>query len=253
MEEQQSLSTKQECYKIRQQEKLNKQKQLKQKKLHKRILLWSIVVLAVSAAIFGMTQLAQTSEDSVKVKNKSAFVADVSGNDWVKGNTKSNIVLIEYSDFQCPACGRYYPILKELSQEFKNNIQFVYRHFPLRQIHANAQFAAQAAEAAGKQGKFWEMHDVIFEKQSEWSNQKREQVEENFISYARVLNIDVTQFKEDLNSKEVIDKVNNSYQGGIKARVNSTPTFFLNGEKIQNPRSYEEFRNVINKALDSSS
>ena len=124
---------------------------------------------------------------------------------------------------------------------------------PLRQIHPNAQLAAQAAEAVGKQEKFWEMHDMIFENQRTWSNQMRGQAEETFVSYASALNIDIEQFKTDMDSEEVKDKVNNDYQSGIRARVNSTPTFFLNGERIQNPRSYEEFRNIINQALGDNS
>jgi protein-disulfide isomerase len=81
--------------------------------------------------------------------------------------------LIEYSDFQCPACGFYFPLLKKLEEEFGENIAIVYRHFPLSSVHPNAKFAAYAAEAAGKQGKFWEMHDLIFTNQSEWSDKKK--------------------------------------------------------------------------------
>lgn len=251
MEEQQSQLTKQERRALRQQEKLKEQKQREQKRLCHHISLWSIIALVIGGVIFGMIQLTQTPTGTDK--NTSVSVRTISNNDWVKGNLESDIVLIEYSDFQCPACGSYYPIVKQISQEFKNDIQFVYRNFPLRQLHPNALIAGQAAEAAGKQGKFWEMHDMIFENQRTWSNQKRKQIEETFISYANTLGIDTEQFKNDLNSKEVRDKVDSDYQSGIKAGVNSTPTFFLNGEKIQNPRNYEEFRNIINQAIDNNS
>ncbi len=251
MEEQQSQPTKQERRELRQQEKIKAERQRKQKKFYRRVSLWGIVVLVIGGAIFGMVQLSKT---STSIGNsESVLVAKVSDNDWVKGNKESEIVLIEYSDFQCPACGSYYPIVKRLSREFENDIQFVYRHFPLRQIHPNAQIAGQAAEAAGRQDKFWEMHDMIFENQKTWSNQRHGQTEDTFVSYAERLSLNIEQFKTDIDSKEVKDKVNSDYQGGIQAKVNSTPSFFLNGVKIQNPRNYEEFRNIINKIIDDNS
>ncbi len=156
-------------------------------------------------------------------------------------------VLIEYSDFQCPACGVYYPIIKALQQEFGESIVFVYRHFPLRQIHANADLAARSAEAAGKQGKFWEMHDMIFENQKDWASQSN--AKKSMIEYAQSLNLDAERFKTDLDSKEVKEKVNNDYLSGIQAKVNAVPTFFLNGTKLQNPESYEEFKKLLEEAI----
>ena len=155
--------------------------------------------------------------------------------------------LIEYSDFQCPACGVYYPIIKALQQEFGESIVFVYRNFPLRQIHANADLAARSAEAAGKQGKFWEMHDMIFENQKDWASQSN--AKKSMIEYAQSLNLDAERFKTDLDSKEVKEKVNNDYLSGIQAKVNAVPTFFLNGTKLQNPESYEEFKKLLEEAI----
>lgn len=93
----------------------------------------------------------------------------ISPDDWVQGDRNSKVVLIEYSDFQCPACAAYFPIIKQLNEEFDGKIAFVYRHYPLVNIHPYAEPMARAAEAAGKQGKFWEMYDMIFSKQAEWS------------------------------------------------------------------------------------
>src|SRR3989338_2093696 len=107
-------------------------------------------------------------------------------NDWVKGNKEAKVTLIEYSDFQCPACGAYYPVVKQLNEEVGDKIVIAYRNFPLRQVHQNAQIAAQAAEAAGKQGKFWEIHDMLFENQKEWSSYVN--AKEIFIKYAQSLN-----------------------------------------------------------------
>lgn len=172
---------------------------------------------------------------------------EIGENEWIRGNRTASTTLMEYSDFQCPACGAYYPILKQLHQEFGNELRFVYRHFPLRQIHFNAELAARAAEAAGKQGKFWEMHDMIFENQKEWS--ERGSARNAFIQYAQSLGLDVERFKSDMDAKETKQKVSADYNGGVGFGVNSTPTFFLNGEKLRNPGSYEEFKAVIQAGL----
>jgi len=168
--------------------------------------------------------------------------------DNIKGNTEAKVVVMEYSDFQCPACRSYYFLTKQLMAEFEDDIVFVYRHFPLISIHTNAEFAARAAEAAGKQGKFWEMHDLLFEKQEEWSEESN--LETLFENYATLINIDVAQFKIDWQSKEVKDFVKAQRIHALKSGLQGTPTFFINGEKIQNPTSFEAFRVIIKNALE---
>lgn len=169
--------------------------------------------------------------------------------DNVKGNASSSVVIIEYSDFQCPACRTYYSITRQLMAEFGGEVAFVYRHFPLTGIHANAELAARAAQAAGKQGKFWEMHDLLFEKQDEWS--KMANIQPIFESYATLLGISVEQFKIDWASQEVKDFVRAQRNNAIKLGLQGTPTFFVNGKQIQNPTSVEEFRSIIQKALQN--
>lgn len=167
--------------------------------------------------------------------------------DRAKGS--GSVIIVEYSDFQCPACRNYYPIMRELFAEFKDKAIFVYRHFPLSSIHPNADIAARASEAAGKQGKFWEMHDLLFEKQAEWS--KLSDPSDAFESYAKLLGISVEQFKVDINSDEVKKFVKAQKAHAIRSGLSATPTFFVNGEKVENPRSVDEFRAVINEALKS--
>ena len=128
-------------------------------------------------------------------------------------------------------------------------VRFAYRHFPLPQ-HKNAKLAATVAEAAGKQDKFWEMHDLIFQNQSDWSEEKNAAV--IFAKYAQDLGLDLAQFQTDIASEEIKAKIENDYKSGVKAGVNSTPTFFLNGKKINNPRNYDEFKNAIEQALGQS-
>jgi protein-disulfide isomerase len=236
--------TKQERRELRREEEAREQKQRRLKHFRRRIALWTIAAVFIAGAVFGIIMLVQTpAGDDIPVS-----VAARTENDWVKGNKESDVILIEYSDFQCPACASYHPLVKRLVQEFGNDVQFVYRHFPLGRF-PHSRLAGQAAEAAGRQGKFWEMHDMIFANQKEWSGQRGGKAEETFITYAGRLDLNIEQFKDDLHSKSAENKVESDRISGIRARVNSTPTFFLNGKKIQNPRSYEEFRNIISQAL----
>ena len=166
------------------------------------------------------------------------------------GNASSTVVLIEYSDFQCPACRSYYPILLELSQTYGDRIAFVYRHYPLKSIHINADPAAWASEAADNQGKFWEMHNLLFEKQDEWA--KAADLKATFGEYATLLSLDKEKFLADLDSKQVKNFVNDQRQSALQNGFNATPTFVLNGKKIENPQSIEAFKLLINKAIQES-
>ncbi|MBI2639367.1 MAG: thioredoxin domain-containing protein [Candidatus Sungbacteria bacterium] len=212
----------------------------------RRIIFWLSVFVFIGGAVFGMVKLLQNSSGG----GGAALISAVFSGDNMKGSKESKVVLVEYSDFQCPACAAYYPLVKEAAKEFADDAQFVYRHFPLSQIHRNAELAARAAEAAGRQGKFWEMHDIIFEKQSEWASEKN--ARELFRQYAETLGLDLERFSQDIDSSGVISKVADDYRGGFDSGVNSTPTFFLNGQKLQNPRSYDEFRTIIRKAIEQN-
>lgn len=162
--------------------------------------------------------------------------------DQKKGSQNSPIVLVEYSDYQCPACAAYHPLVEELLKTYSDKILFVYRHFPLRQ-HQYAQLAAQTAEAAGKQGKFWEMHAKLFENQGIWSESSK--AKETFLDYAKELNLDTEKFLADLDSEAVKDKILSDYQSGVSFGVNGTPSFYLNGRKINNPSGLEAFKSSI--------
>src|SRR3989344_987246 len=228
---------------LRRQEKQGEQKHKTRIKSLKRVGFWLVVLLGIGGLIFGFTKFL----NQPRTEQGTLPVDTVSPSDWSKGNQEAKVILIEYSDFQCPACGTYYPVIRELFQEFNKDIVFVYRHFPLRNIHPNADLAARAAEAAGRQGKFWEMHDLIFEHQKEWADQK--DARELFVQYAQSLNLDREQFLVDVDSSEIKDKIDIDYKSGLNFKVNATPTFFLNGEKLQNPRNYEEFKSLIQAAI----
>lgn len=213
----------------------------------RRTFFWTIVTLVIFISAFMIIKAALPTSDG------SLLTKQITAEDWVKGTKGAKITLIEYSDFQCPACAYFSSITNSLVGEFGAHMQLAYRHFPLKQIHANSTIAAQAAEAAGKQGKFWEMHDLLFTKQNEWSTQTPEDATNTFIAYAGQIGItDTTKFLADLNSKEVADKIESDFQSGQDAKINATPTFFLNGVKILNPRSLEEFRKLIRTELEKN-
>ena len=207
----------------------------------KKLLIWAAVIIGLVGATWGMAKLASSPS------GQPATLANaVSDSDWIKGNKDAEVVLVEYSDLQCPACAAYAPLVNTITEEFGDKIAFVYRHFPLPQ-HKQADLAARAAEAAGKQGKFWEIIDLIFVNQTSWA--EKSNARETFVSYAQLLNLDINRFEKDLDSAELKKEVENDYLSGV-AVVNYTPTFFLNGEKIKNPGSYDEFRNLILEKLN---
>ncbi len=172
---------------------------------------------------------------------------------WAKGApvASTTVKIVEFSDFQCPACGAYYPILKKLTEEYGDRITFIYRHFPLRRIHRNADASAAAAEAAGLQGKFWEMHNMIFDNQKSWSEERNP--DDIFAGYANAIGLDKERFLADYESEAVADRIDADYEDGLALRVNSTPTFFVNGVKIQNPRGYDAFKALIDAELSGAS
>ena len=178
------------------------------------------------------------------------LIDDISQSDWILGNPDAKIILIEYSDFQCPACAAFHALTKEIVGEFGEHIAFSYRHFPLP-THDIATLAAQASEAAGLQGQFWEMSDMIFANQQAWSSAGKTGAEEEFIKYAETLGLDLEKFKQDIHSKEVINAVEQDFISGQKNEIEYTPSFFLNGELINNPRSYDDFRTLIRNAIQA--
>jgi protein-disulfide isomerase len=161
------------------------------------------------------------------------------------GSDDAKVTLVEFGDFQCPACGASHPIVKQLVAEEGGNIQFVYRHFPLS-IHKNAVDAAIAAEAAGRQRKFFEMHDLIFDNQAEWAEEKN--TEDFFLRYAEEIELDLEKFRQDLNDKKLEEKVKRDFADGNALGVRSTPTFFINGQKQAGGLPYDQFKAKIEEA-----
>lgn len=205
-------------------------------------IIFSVVVIGLLSGLIIWTRVTNPAVDVSKIDNSSILAASVdSGNiaDHVEGNKESKVVLVEYGDFQCPGCGGAYPNVKTLMGEYGDRIAFVFRNFPLTSIHPNAKLAAASAEAAGLQGKFWEMHDLLYQNQSAWENLDTSKRIDGFVSFASQLGLDTNKFEEDLENPDVVKKIDFDFSLGKQNAVSSTPTFFLNGEKLDGTAAAE--------------
>jgi protein-disulfide isomerase len=149
----------------------------------------------------------------------------VSTTDHAQGNLNADLVIIEYGDYQCPYCGAAYPVLKKLLKKFSGEVKFVFRNFPLSEMHEYALPAAIVAEAASLQDKFWEMHDAIYENQRNLNDQY-------LFTIAEKIGLDMEKFKSDIQKEELVNKIDADFQGGVISGVNGTPSFYVNGKKF---------------------
>lgn len=173
-------------------------------------------------------------KNKIDVSNRDAFVIDTSSEikDHVTGKTDSRIVLYEFADYQCTGCSAAFPQIKSITEQYKDHIAFVYRNFPLTSGHQHAFAAAAAAEAAGLQGKYWPMHDQLFETRDSWNTMTAEQRASAFEGYASQLGLNLDQYRSDISSQKVAEKINTDRALGLKVGVNSTPTLFLNNNLV---------------------
>jgi len=164
-----------------------------------------------------------------------------------QSDIEAKVVIVKYSDYQCPACAFYHSFLKQLKQDFGSEVRIEMKHFPLAQ-HPYAQLAARSAEAARAQGKFDEMHDLLFAGQQQWNLGNAEAI---FISYAQSLDLDMERFRADMNSADMNRIVMANRREGVEIGLSSTPTFVINGEKVeQNPGSYPLFKELVESYMD---
>jgi protein-disulfide isomerase len=152
--------------------------------------------------------------------------------DHIKGSMDAPVTVVEYGDFECPYCGEAYPIVKRIQEEMGDKLCLVFRNFPLKELHSNAFSAACAAEAAGKQNKFWEMHDMLFENQDALHDVDLQE-------YAEALDLDIDQFIKDMRSEEIAKRVQEDFMNGARSGVNGTPTFYINGIRYDGSNDYD--------------
>lgn len=175
-----------------------------------------------------------------------AVFPDVSAADWSEGPENATLTIIEYSDFQCPACAAFYTELKTLMAKYPDDVRLVFRNFPLVSLHSNATLAAQAAEAAGRQGKFWDMYNDLFSKQSDWSAMTTADFTNWLKAEAQTLGLDTAKFATDLTSEAVVSKVKSDIDYGTQIGLNSTPTILLNGR----PWQYDWSASTLGMVID---
>lgn len=170
----------------------------------------------------------------------------VSGQDHIQGSEQASITLLEYGDYQCPFCGLAYPVVKRLQRHFGKDLRFSFRNFPLIQSHEHALLAAVAAEAAGNQGRFWEMHDMLYEHQDRLGSQ-------DLTRYATNLQLNLRKFDEDIKSEALLNRVRADYLSGEMSGVEGTPTFFINDVKYVGAPQFDEMKRFIEGIIDQPS
>lgn len=204
--------------------------------MNKKVLLLAVGVIVAIAGFLFLTKPAPETK------------ADPSNHTFGSGST--GVVLTEYGDFQCPACAQYFPILLQVKEKYKDHITFQFRHFPLESIHKNARAAARAAEAASNQGKFWEMHDQLFQNQTAW--QEASDPLSIFEGYAQNIGIeDLERFKTEMRGSDVNAVISADLAEGRRLGASSTPTFLLDGKLLdENPSpSLDAFSAIIDQAI----
>ena len=200
--------------------------------------------MALVAVFLGAVIYSKNNGDSNSDGNNSG----AEGSSYVVGAGTSGVTVVEFADFQCPACRSYYPVTTQIKQKYGDKIKFQFRHFPLVQIHKNAMVVHRAAEAAGRQGKFWEKHDLLFERQQAWeSSPNPTAVMED---YAAELGLNIDQFKTDFSSESVNNTISADIKAGQALGVSGTPSFVINGKKIEPlPTDLAGFSKLIDEAI----
>lgn len=238
--------TKREKREMKKQLKEEEKKKEGRSKVGKKLLTLLVIVGVVGAVGYGLLTLSDPGTSF-----SPPLALQVEEMDNIKGNEQAPVTLVEYGDYECPGCAAYAPIVAQAVSNFGDDLRVVYRHFPLPN-HANSLPAAYAAESAANQGKFWEMNDLLFLQQREWMVETDPKAK--FEEYAQTLELDIEKFKLDMDSQEVKDKVQRDATSGEASAVNATPTFFINGEKVERlPGTPQAFFDLIQKEVDESS
>lgn len=172
----------------------------------------------------------------------STLKIDVSDQDHIQGHADAPCTLVEYGDYECPHCAHAHPIVKRVEAHFGDRLRFVFRNFPLTQIHPNAEPAAEVAEFAGSLGRFWDMHDLLFENQSRLG-------EELFEELSAQLDLEPADMYQALENNTFTNRVRADFTGGVRSGVNGTPTFFINGRRHNGPFDFDGLVRAIEESI----
>ena len=219
----------------------------------KRFLPFALIVIVLLAAVAGGWMLLRSSKQSHNSNTPTPDPAlEVQGAEpsHVRGNANAPVTLEEFGDFQCGACGAYYPELKKIEAEYGDKLKVVFRELPLVTVHQHALLAAQAAEAAGLQGKFWEMHDKLYENQATWTT--KSDLVPVFVDYAKQIGLNTDQFTKDLSGDKVDARITQDGKRAHSFGLFGTPTFFVNGQEAKDENwKPEGLRKMISNAVSA--
>jgi protein-disulfide isomerase len=205
-----------------------------------------VIILAVAVAAGAAVYLSRQPDQPAETAAAPTH-ADIQGGGHIRGPEKAAVTLVEFGDYQCPSCGAYHPLVKEILNRYPQQLRLEFHHFPLISIHQNSMMASMSAEAAGEQGHYWEMHDALFEHQREWAENPN--AEPIFIALATRLGLDINKFMQGLRSPDLQARILKDVTRGQDARVEAVPTFFINGEQVHIKLSMEDFVQVIEAHL----
>jgi len=177
----------------------------------------------------------------VPAQRPTLLAADVGARDHVRGSPDARVTLVQYADFECPFCGRAFPELKRVLHDLGRSVRFVFRHFPMGEQHPHAQSAAEVAEAAGTQGKFWEMHDLLFQRQGALDDG-------HLLGYVRELGLDAERVERELERQVHRARVRDDIESGLRSGVSGTPMFFINGRRHEEPGDARTLRAALRRA-----
>src|SRR5215208_1893168 len=183
-----------------------------------------------------------TNNNESDSKPKNLTVPVNIGSDHIRGSIDAPITIVEYGDYECPYTGMAYPVIKDIMKQFGDQIYFVFRNFPLNDIHPHAQHAAEASEAAAAQDKFWQMHDYLFEHQKALDDH-------HLLEYAEKVELDIDKFKKEMSGHIYAPLINKSLKNGIDSGVEGTPTFFVNGVRYEDSWDLDTLSNILKKSL----
>ncbi|MCI0420704.1 MAG: DsbA family protein [Acidobacteria bacterium] len=217
--------------------------------LAKPLIVLTVLIVAAAAAALVLVRRSSSENSAGAVSSNTTLGAKpvITPEGWAKGNLAAKTVLVEFGDFQCPSCAAARLKVDNALKKFEKDLKVVFKQYPMPNLHRNAMIAAQAAEAAGRQLKFWEMYEILFARQNEWVNVPDALT--FFLKYAAELQLDVEKFRQDMLDGEIRNKIFRDLLEGQVAQVRSVPSFFLNGKMMQGVKNDAEFEELIAQAI----
>jgi protein-disulfide isomerase len=208
-----------------------------------------VIILAVAVAAGAAVFLSRQSDEG-SATNAAPLTVDLKGGGHIRGPENAEVTLVEFGDYQCPSCAAYHPFVKEILNRYPKQVRLEFHHFPLISIHPNSMAASKTAEAAGEQGHYWEMHDALFEYQTQWANQP--DPKPVFAAIANKIGINGTILVQTMDSPKFQERILMDVEQGDKAKIQAVPTFFIKGQQVHINLSMEDFVRVIEGQLHQS-